>query len=220
VGAINVVEVFFIRDTLDASTTVFGLVNSARTAGCLIGALVFARLGRGSTPGPEPPVGDGAHHRQHRNDPGRLVQGVLFMLAGTCAVVLAGAGVWSALLLIPLWLVGGVCNGGLNVFTNVVMARRVPPEARGRAFAVMGSAIQGAGMAGLLLRGVLVDRFDPRLLVAASGAAGLAAVLFGLPSIRRASAVGALAGPSPIASRSGVTDVPGVGMRVRDSVGS
>jgi MFS family permease len=201
VGAINVIEVFFTRDTLNASTTVFGLVSGSWTAGCLIGALLFARLGRG------------------HDDPGRLVQGVLFMLAGTCAMVVAGAAAWTALLLIPLWLIGGAFNGGLNVFSTVVMAHRVPPEARGRAFAAMGSAVQGAGIAGLLLGGVLVDRFDPRLLVAASGMAGLAAVVFCLPSIRRASTVGSLLGSSPIASRSGVTNVPGGGVRVRDSVG-
>ncbi|HEY3010636.1 MAG TPA: MFS transporter [Micromonosporaceae bacterium] len=203
VGAINVIEVFFIRETLNASTTVFGLINGSWTAGCLIGALLFARVGRG------------------RDNPGRLVRGVLLMLAGTCAMVVAGAGVWTALVLIPLWLVGGVFNGGLNVFTTVVMAHRVPPEARGRAFAVMGSAVQGAGMAGLVLGGVLVDRFDPRLLVAASGAAGLAAVVFCLPAIRRTSGVGSPPARTPAcAPRTGVTNVPGVRVRVRDSVGS
>jgi MFS family permease len=195
VGAINVIEIFFIRDTLNASTTVFGLVNGAWTAGCMIGAPLFARLAR------------------TRDDPVRLVQGVLLLLAGTCAPVVAGAAAWSALLLIPLWLAGGVCNGGLTVFTNVVMGRRVPPEARGRAFAVLGAAVQGAGMAGLLLGGVLVDRFDPRLLVAASGVAGLAAVMLCLPSIRRASR-----DVSP--PRSVATDVPRVRMGIRDSVGS
>jgi MFS family permease len=100
-------------------------------------------------------------------------------------MVLAGAAVWNALLLIPLWLIGGAFNGALNLFANLLMIRRVPAEARGRGFAVLGSAIQGAGMFGLLLGGLLVDRFDPRLLVAAAGAAGLVAVLCCVPAVRR-----------------------------------
>jgi MFS family permease len=167
VGAINVIEVFFIRGELHASTTVFGLVSGSWTAGSLIGALLFGRLARGLM------------------DSGRLVWGVLLCLAACCAAVLSGAAAWTALLLIPLWLVGGTFNGGLNVLTAVIMAQRVPAEARGRAFAVNGSAVQGANMAGLLLGGLLVDRFDPRTLVAAAGIAGLLAVVACIPPVRR-----------------------------------
>jgi len=165
VGAINVVEVFFIRDTLGASTTVFGLVSGSWTAGVLIGGVLFGVRSRSTD---------------------ALIWGVLLALAGACAMVLAGAAVGDALLLIPLWLVGGACNGALNLCSNLLMTRRVPPEARGRAFAVLGSAVQGAGMAGLLLAGLLVDRFDPRLLVAAAGGAGLVAVLCCVPAVWRA----------------------------------
>lgn len=168
IGAINVIDVFFIRDTLAASTTAYGLVSAAWSAGMLLGAVLFGRLGRRFT------------------DPGQLVQGVLLLLAGACVAVLAGSAAHDALLLIPLWLLGGICNGGLNVFTMVVMAGRVPAQARGRAFAVLGAAVQGAGMAGFLLGGVLVDWFDPRALVAATGAAGLIAVVTCIPFVRRA----------------------------------
>ena len=176
VGAINVIEVFFIRETLGASTTVFGLISATWTAGMLTGALLFGRLGRSWT------------------DPGRLVRISLLLAGATCAVVLLGAGVWHALLLLPLWFAGGICNGGINVFTNVVMAERVPAAARGRAFAAMGAAIQGAGMVGYLVGGPLVDRFAPRPLVAAAGIAGLVAVAVCLPVVRRA---GREIGPLP-----------------------
>ncbi|GID30067.1 hypothetical protein [Paractinoplanes brasiliensis] len=36
----------------------------------------------------------------------------------------------STTLLIPLWVAGGVCNGGINVFTMVMVAGRTPPAAR------------------------------------------------------------------------------------------
>jgi MFS family permease len=165
VGAINVVEVFFIRETLSASTTVFGLVSAAWLVGSLIGGVLFARRSPGVT---------------------SLIWGMVCALAGVCAMVLAGATVRNALLLVPLWLVAGACNGALNLFATLLMTRRVPAEARGRGFAVLGSAVQGAGMAGLLLGGLLVDRFDPRLLVAGAGAAGLVAVLCCVPVVRRA----------------------------------
>jgi hypothetical protein len=44
VGAVNVVEVFFIRETLGGSATVFGLVAASWTAGMVIGALTFPRV--------------------------------------------------------------------------------------------------------------------------------------------------------------------------------
>ena len=168
VGAINVIEVFFIRETLGASTTMFGLISATWAGGMLTGALLFGRLGGRWTHG------------------GKLVRFSLLLAGVTCAVVLAGAGVWHALLLVPLWFVGGICNGGINVFTSVVMAERVPAAARGRAFAAMGAAIQGAGMVGYLVGGPLVDQFAPRPLVAAAGLAGLVAVAVCLPVVRRA----------------------------------
>lgn len=176
VGAINVIEVFFIRETLGASTTMFGLVSASWTGGMLLGALLFGRLGARWT------------------DAGRLVRLCLLLSAAICAIVLLGAGVWHVLLLVPLWLVGGICNGGINVFTNVVMAERVPTEVRGRAFATMGAAIQGAGVVGYVVGGPLVDHFTPRPLVAAAGLAGLGAVVACLPVVRRA---GREIGPLP-----------------------
>lgn len=193
VGAVNVVEVFFVRVTLGASATTYGLVTGAWTAGCLVGSVVFGRLARGPA------------------DPARLVRGVLVQLAGCCAVVLIAASARSAVLLVVLWLVGGAFNGALNVATTVVIAQRVPERLRGRAFAVLGSAVQGAGMAGLLLGGVLLDRFDTRLLIAGAGVAGLLATAACVPSVLAAVRK----------EREATSPVPEGGrMRVRDSVGS
>ena len=44
VGGVNVIEVFFIRETLGASATAYGLVTAAWTAGMLAGAWVLARF--------------------------------------------------------------------------------------------------------------------------------------------------------------------------------
>jgi MFS family permease len=192
VGAINVIEVFFIRETLGASATMYGLIGATWTAGMLLGALLFGRIGHRIT---------GA---------ARLVRLSLLLAAVTCAAVLASAGVWHALLLLPLWLIGGIGNGGINVFTTVVMAERVPAAARGRAFAAMGAAIQGAGMVGFVIGGPLVDRFEPRPLVVAAGLAGLLAVALCLPAVRRA---GREIGPLPQVE-------PADAERAGDSVGA
>lgn len=139
VNAINVFEVFFIRDTLGASTTVFGLIATAWTAGMLIGALLTGRA-----------------------RPARItVPALLALMACTCVPVLAAATVGSAWWIVPLWVAGGVCNGALNVGLAVIVAGRAPSEARGRAFALLGAAVQGAGMLGLLAAGPLVDRSSP-----------------------------------------------------------
>jgi MFS family permease len=134
----------------------------------ILGALLFGRLLRGY------------------QDPGRLVGLSLLLMGLVCALVGAAAGVWTVLLLVPLWVVAGLGNGGLNVCTDLVIAHRVPAEARGRAFATMGSAVQGAGMIGFLVAGPLVDRFEPRALVLAAGLAGPIAVLACVPPVRQA----------------------------------
>ncbi|WP_250002192.1 MFS transporter [Actinoplanes sp. M2I2] len=163
VSAISVIEVFFLRDTLGASTTVFGIVAASWTAGMLLGNLIFSRV-----------------------PPGRItVPALLVVVAGSSAPVLVAAAVPGPWWIVPLWIAGGVCNGGINVFTMVIMAGRTPPAARGRAFASFGAAVQGAGMIGLLAAGPLVDRFDPRLLVVVVGVFGLVMPLVALPVVRR-----------------------------------
>jgi MFS family permease len=163
VSAINVFDVFFVRETLGASTTLFGLVAASWTAGMLLGNPIAGRL------------------PDHR----RTVGTVLFLLAGACAVVLVGGVVArSAWWLIPLWMLGGVFNGALNVTTSVLIANRVLPEAHGRAFSLFGASVQAAGILGFFVAGPLTEVFDPRVLVAGAGAAGLLAALACLPLVR------------------------------------
>ncbi|MEV4713540.1 MFS transporter [Micromonospora sp. NPDC049374] len=168
VGAINVIEVFYVRETLGASASVYGLVTGAWTLGVLGGAWIFARVARRFT------------------DDGALVQGGLLLLGGCCVAVLLSVTVPTAALLVPLWLLGGLCNGGDNVFHNVVVARRVPEAARGRAFAAVGAAVQGAAMFGYLVGGLLLEVTEPRPLIVGCGAAGLLVLLGFVAPVRRA----------------------------------
>ncbi|MFI7215606.1 MFS transporter [Micromonospora maritima] len=185
VGAINVIEVFFIRETLDSSTTVYGLVTGAWTLGIVVGAWVFARVAR------------------RLADDGALLGAGLVLLGGCCLAVLVSAAVPAAWLLVPVWLLGGVANGGNNVFDQLLLARRVPEEARGRAFAVFGAAVQGAGMGGFLVGGLLLEVAGPRPLVAGCGVVGLLVVV-GLAgpvcrAVRADRAATPAAAPSPAA---------------------
>ncbi len=111
---------------------------------------------------------------------------VLGLLAGSClAVLIGGATVGSAWLLIPVWMAGGFFNGLLNVCTSVLIAGRVRPESHGRAFAAFGASMQTAGIVGFFVAGPLVGLFDPRVLVTGAGAAGLLAAAACWPLIRR-----------------------------------
>ncbi|WP_328422593.1 MFS transporter [Micromonospora sp. NBC_00389] len=168
IGGINVVEVFFIRETLNGSPTTYGLVSAAWMAGMLPGGWLAARLANRLT------------------DDAALVRGVLATLAGCSLMVLFGAMVPAASLLVPLWLVAGAANGGENVFANLLTARRVPEAMRARAYASYGAAVQGGSMVGFLIGGALLTAVPPRPLIAAAGLAGLLVVLVFVPVVARA----------------------------------
>ncbi|MEW2376843.1 MFS transporter [Micromonospora sp. NPDC047812] len=198
VGGINVVEVFFIRETLDGSPTVYGLVGAAWMAGMLPGSWLCARLAHRLT------------------DDGALVYGVLVTLGGICLTVVVAAAVPTAALLVPLWLVAGAANGGENVFANLLTARRVPEASRGRAYALYGAAVQGGSMGGYLIGGALLALLAPRPLIAGAGAVGLLVVVAFVPAVARsvrrvraAGAPGAAAEPPGQAERQGAVGPAG-----------
>ncbi|RQX04233.1 MFS transporter [Micromonospora arida] len=176
IGGINVIEVFFIRETLEGSATTYGLVSAAWMAGMLPGTWLAVRLAR------------------RLDDDAALVRGVLATLAVCSLMVLLAATVPAAGVLVPLWLVGGAANGGENVFANLLTARRVPEAMRARAYASYGAAVQGGSMAGFLIGGALLAVVPPRPLIAGAGVVGLLVVLVFVPFVtgaaRRASSAG------------------------------
>ncbi|MCX5119332.1 MFS transporter [Micromonospora sp. NBC_00362] len=178
IGGINVIEVFFIRETLGDSATTYGLVSAAWMAGMLPGSWLAVRLAR------------------RLDDDGALVRGVLATLAVCSLMVLLAATVPAAAVLVPLWLVGGAANGGENVFANLLTARRVPEAMRARAYASYGAAVQGGSMVGFLIGGALLAVVPPRPLIAGAGVVGLLVVLAFVPVVTRA------------VRRSSLTDLP------------
>lgn len=164
ISAVNVIDVFFIRQTLHASATVYGLVAATWIAGMVFGAVV-----RG---------------RQRRDDVG-TARGLLLMnLATGVAITVAGL-MPHVGWVVPLWLLGGVLNGMENVAIGVILGSRVPPEVRGHASAIFNSIAGGANAFGYLAGGALLAIASPRLLVIMCGLAGVtAAAIFGVPLTR------------------------------------
>ncbi|GIF51291.1 putative MFS family arabinose efflux permease [Asanoa ferruginea] len=168
VGGVNVIEVFFVRDTLGASTSAFGLVTAAWTGGMAAGAWVFVRV-----------------VRRYDDDSG-LVRAMLTLLGATCVPVLLSAAATEAWQVAVLWLVGGLLNGGLGVFSTILVARRVREADRGRAFSVLNAAANGGAMCGYVLAGALLGPFSPRTLIFTFGLAGVLVVLAAAAPVARA----------------------------------
>ncbi len=166
VGVLNVfsvAEVFFVRGTLHASNTMYGVLEGVYAATTLVGAwCVTRRAGRGDA----------------------WLAGATLALFATISVLVTAAGsaptVWW---LMALWTVGGAINGGFNVTLAVLLGRRVPAEVRGRAFALFGAVANGASGFGLLLGGALVGSVPTRTLITASGLAGVVSVALFAPSV-------------------------------------
>jgi MFS family permease len=184
VSAVNVADVFFIRDTLRGSATVYGVLGAVWTGAMLIGAWLLA-------------------HRKLQD--GGLSVALLGTLAGACATVALAATVPGVSWLVPLWVLGGACNGAVNVAATVLVARRAPAEVRGRAFAVFGAVSNGANAGGYVLGGVLLGVLPARMVIGLAGVGGLTVALaLAVPLLKAAARdrPARAAAPQPVASMS------------------
>jgi MFS family permease len=166
VSAINVAEVFFVRGVLHSTTTVYGLLSAVWTGTMLVGAWVLTR--------------------RRLTDAG-LARAMAVTLLLTCLNVLAISAAPTVVVLLPLFVIGGACNGVENVAASVMLSRRAPEEARGRAFALFGAVVNGANALGYLLGGVLLGVLSVRLTIAGTALVGLVVtVVFAVPLLRAA----------------------------------
>ena len=175
VSAVNVADVFLVRGVLHSTTTMYGLFTAVWTGAAMIGGWLLARRDRG--------------------DAGISVA-MLGALGLACAAVLAMGLAPSLGWLVPIFLLGGLANGVLNVAGGALLSRRTPPESRGRAFARFGAVINGASALGFLLGGVLLDVLPVRATVAAAGMFGLVVTgAAAVPMLRAAARERAAAAP-------------------------
>jgi MFS family permease len=156
-------EVFFIKEDLEVSDAVYGLLFVAWMVGMVLGALVVAR----------------------RVPVSALAPGVLV------AVAVQGAGlalptVWLAVgFACAMWVIGGLGHGTKNVLARTLIQERVPDRLHGRAFAAYNGLRNGAELVALAGGGVLVAVIGARATLALAGAIPVLAALAGLALYRR-----------------------------------
>ncbi|MGH8880324.1 MAG: MFS transporter, partial [Stackebrandtia sp.] len=164
VAAVNVVEVFFVRESFNASETQFGIISGAWALGMAGGAWLLA--------GPL---------KRNEND-GTVLLWMFGSLALTSLVIGGMAGIHgSAWWLVPAFMVGGSLNGAENTMGGVLMGRRVPSQSRGKAQATFQGWVQGLSLIGYVAGGIGVEYLSPRIMVLLCGVAGLAVVIVLLP---------------------------------------
>ncbi len=164
--AVNVVDVFYVRQTLHASSTFYGVITATWVLGMVIGTALISRM---------------------KPDDARNARFMLVLLGGTGATVLAMGFVPQAGWLVPLEIIGGIMNGGENVIAGTLIGRRAPSAHRGHAFSLFGGLMNGAMTVGLIAGGLLLSIASPREVVIGAGAAGLVALLpFAGPVLRAA----------------------------------
>jgi MFS family permease len=165
VSAANVVEVFFVRETLRAPVAVYGVIGAVWTGFMILGSWLTAR---------------------RRTDDSGYALLMAGALAATSAIIAACGLVPAVGWLVALYALGGIGNGVLNSVSGVLLSRRAPSAVRGRAFGYYGAVLSAADIGGFVAGGILVDRFAPATLLVASGVLGVAVVAGCVPPMLRA----------------------------------
>ncbi|MBB5870761.1 MFS family permease [Allocatelliglobosispora scoriae] len=166
VSVVNVVEVFFVRETLGASPGIFGVLTAMWPLGMVAGAWAQAKMAE-------------------KRDDGTLAVWLFVTLGATAVLIATLSSIGSAVWMVPIWLIAGSLNGADNVLITTLMGRRAAPEARGRVAAIMQAAIQGSLLVGYVIGGLSLEAgHTPRGIIMVAGSAGLIAVLTVLPWVR------------------------------------
>lgn len=161
--AVNVVEVFLVRDTLGGSEAEYGAVLMTWTIGAVVGSALVGRL----------------------NGSRQLLRAITLSFAGLGGIAVLIAGTPSIGWLFAVYVVGGVINGLANAATGALIPLRIAEAFLGRANAAFSAMIRASGLGALAIGGLLADVLTPRQLFAACGVAGLLVVLGALPLLRR-----------------------------------
>jgi|GEM_PF-180919 len=171
---VNVADVYFVTEVLDAGGVAYGVIAASWGAGMIAGAQLAARL-----------------HTDRR-----LVLGLFGCGIGLGAVLLVPAAFPSVAVTVVAWLFGGACNAAQNVAIQGLIRSRVPDELRGRAFAGMNSSLVTATVLGTFAGGPATDVLGPRAVFAIAGAGTALSAAVALAAILpRLGAV--LAAPAP-----------------------
>lgn len=156
IGAINVVEIFLVTETLHASAAGYGLLGGCFGLGALTTAAT-AELQRA------------------------IVARVEFLLIGGCLGISAGMAVLGGASTLGFAALGAVLagagNGMVNVHGVVVILGRTPDAIRGRVMAAVQGIFGAASILGLLVGGLAATAFAPRSVILGAAAASVLATL-------------------------------------------
>jgi MFS family permease len=157
-AAVNVAEVVFAKDDLDAGNVGFGVLVAASGIGLALGSFLAA-----------PALGKVGLRRHY-------IGSITLMGVGWGAAALSGT-IWLA---VPFVIGGAAGNGAAAVCNRLLVQRGAPDQYRGRALAtIMSSNYAVVGLA-MAAAGVLTDLFGARTVWLAAGAIYLAGALVAL----------------------------------------
>jgi MFS family permease len=173
IEAINVVEVFLVRDDLGGTATDYGLISAAFMFGQIAGPLVAGRA---------------------RDDRVRVVGTTA--AASLIGVAIAVIGISPALWIVyPLYAIAGVGGGAINGYLAALVLTRSAEQERGRVLAVVVGGTHGCSVLSMVLGGLVGQLLGARTTFVICGAlSGLVALIV----LRARGAAGTRVSPSPI----------------------
>ena len=163
-AAVNLVEVFLVRETLGASAAWFGICAAGYAIGLLAGAMLAGRIvtTRGQALG--------------------IVVAAPALSIGLCAMGLSP----NIGFLLVLGALAGVGNGVLNVTANALVMGSAAPQERGRVAAVLSGVVSGCLLAAYAIGGAVATALTPREVFVVAGVLGALAPLLVARTVLRA----------------------------------
>jgi MFS family permease len=165
IGAINVVEIYFITTALHAGARGYGLLGASMGIGMLVTAAFAGRLAQRFT-------------RPER----MFVVGCVGLCVGLLLFGLTGE-LWEAVVLLVLV---GAANALVNVNAMVLVTRNSTDAIRGRVFSAIQGTVSAAQIAAIAMGGLLLFEFAPRPIILVGSLASAVALALTVRPVLRA----------------------------------
>jgi len=146
-GAVNVVEIFFVTQSLHAGPAGYGLLGVSFGLGTVVMSALAGRIARRGIPATA------------------LFVGGCFLLCGALLGFSFARTLWIAALFSALV---GVGNALVNVNVSVIVVTRTPESARGRVFSAVQGMVSSGQILSILLGAVLLTVLAPSTILLAS----------------------------------------------------
>ncbi len=156
-GLVNVGELLFAENALDAGGSGFSLLVAAMSIGMMAGALAGSRAG----------------------NPGTWKREYLLGLALMGVSLVLVSGMHALLVVLPLLALCGYGNGIAVVHERLLLQHTVPPALHGRIFGVRRMLVSWAFCGSYVLAGLIASSAGPRVLLLCAGIGMLAAFACG-----------------------------------------